>query len=145
MPITSAGVAPNANNRIRAVGALPIKTSALGWALSACSMPMAVRVSPAGAKLGAQSNTECTGFAKVRAAMGATAAAAMAVSVRITAFAANAAIAKSQAPGENRSNGARLRSPLLCTSLSNTSCSAASKPVGPNQAWIRAMLSVKIG
>ena len=108
-------------------------------------MPAAARVLPAGATAGAQASTLCTGLAKVRRAIGVTAAAAMAVSVRIAVPADRAARPASQAPVLKRSRGASAGSPLLCTSRSSTSCSTPRKPVSPNQAWMRRRLSVKIG
>jgi hypothetical protein len=103
--------------------ALPINTTAPGWAARARSIPAAARVPPTGGAAGAQSSTACTGLAKVRRAIGSTALAAMAVSVRITAPDARAWSPTAQAPGLKRSKGAMAGSPLLCTRRSSTSCS----------------------
>ena len=111
-------------------------------------MPAAVRVPPAGALRGAHSSTLRTALPKVRRAIGATAAAAMAVSVSRGAPAARAATPASQAPAEQRRSWVRLRSPLLWISRSSTSCSRGVKGCSREgaKAWrIKRMLSLKIG
>ena len=125
MPISNGGAgapaATRSSSRSRAVGALPISTTAWGQSARARSSPMAARVEPAGASGGAQSSSERTGLAKVRRAIGATAAMAMAVSVRMGAPDANTRTPWAQAPGLYRNNGAIPGSPLLCTSRSSSS------------------------
>ena len=150
MPITRAGAAsaPTAtrsSSSSRAVGALPISTTAPGWAARARSIPAAARVPPTGGAAGAQSSTACTGLAKVRRAIGSTALAAMAVSVRITAPDARAWSPTAQAPGLKRSKGAMAGSPLLCTRRSSSSRSTPTSALSPSSSRMRRMLSTKIG
>ena len=98
------------------MGALPTSTS--GSALpadraAALSSGQALRIAAAervesfGESAGAQSSRQRTSLPRVRAAIGATAAAAMAVSVRITAPPVSASTARAQAPSLNCSRGLR--------------------------------------
>ncbi len=103
MPITRAGgeapAAVASSRHSSAVGALPISTTAPGCSARARAMPAAARVPPGGATAGAHCRTFSTGEPRVRRAIGATAAAAMAVSVRRGAPAARASSPAAQAPG----------------------------------------------
>ena len=153
IPITNDGErAPSSTSLSKtsnAVGALPINTtgggSCVDRSLQAFSIPAAVRVEPSGATSGAHSKTVCTADPRVRRAIGTTAAAAMAVSVRMDAPCCNAVIPRAQAASLQCSSGPRERSPLLCTKRSSTCCSSGGKPVSPRAIRMRRMLSVKIG
>ena len=84
-----APAATASNSTSSAVGALPINSRGVGCVVASSAqardIPRAERVDPGGAWVGAQSNRQCTDEPSVRRAIGATAAAAIAVSVTIAA------------------------------------------------------------